>query len=435
MFLRRYVYCNAFIRKPLPILTPYMNYDVTVIGAGIVGLSTAYKLSLTQPDLKILVLEKESGVAAHQTGNNSGVIHSGIYYKPGSYKARNCVEGRRELVRFCEMHDVNHDICGKIIVANDPTDIPRLHAIYERGLTNVIEGIRIISESEIREIEPYSAGIKAIHVPCAGIVEFYGVCDTLKRLLLQRGADIHFNEWVTGIHQDNDGLRIATKSSVFKSRWLINCAGLYSDKVAEAAGLMPPVRIVPFRGEYFDLTPEAEHKVNHLIYPMPNPEFPFLGVHFTRMANGGVECGPNAVFAFKREGYTKTAFDVGEAAETLAYRGFWKMAKRHWKMGLDELYRSFSRAAFLKNLQTLVPSLVDSDIRPAPSGVRAMALTPNGDIVDDFMILRHGREVHVLNAPSPAATAGLALGSQIANTALLHFGYDPNHALTSTISA
>ena len=412
-----------------------MNYDVTVIGAGIVGLSTAYKLMLAQPDLRILVLEKESGVAAHQTGNNSGVIHSGIYYKPGSYKAKNCVDGRRELVRFCETHDVKHNVCGKIIVATDAADIPRLNSIYERGIANGIENIRLIGDSEIRELEPFAAGVKAIHVGCAGIVDFHGVCETLRSLLVKHGANVRFNEKVTSINQDNDGLHIAASSSVFRSRWLINCAGLHSDKVAEAAGLIPPVRIVPFRGEYFDLTPQAEHKVKNLIYPMPNPAFPFLGVHFTRMAYGGVECGPNAVFAFKREGYTKTAFDVCDAAETLAYRGFWKMVGKNWKMGVNELYRSFSRAAFLRNLQTLVPSLVDEDIRPAPSGVRAMALTPNGDIVDDFMILRHGREVHVLNAPSPAATAGLALGRQIANTAMVHFGYESESGLSSTLTA
>lgn len=413
----------------------YMQYDVAVIGAGIVGLSTAYKLSLAQPGLRILVIEKESGVAAHQTGNNSGVIHSGIYYKPGSYKARNCVEGRRELVRFCQQHDVTHDVCGKIIVATDAADIPRLQGIFERGKANGIEGIRMIGQDEINEMEPYAAGVRAISVPCAGIVDFHGVCETLRRLLEKTGTIIRFNEKVSGISQDSAGLNIVTNHEVYRSRWLINCAGLHSDKVAEAAGLTPPVRIVPFRGEYFDLTPEAEHKVRNLIYPMPNPAFPFLGVHFTRMANGGIECGPNAVFAFKREGYTKTAFDVCDAAETLAYKGFWKMAGRHWKMGFGELYRSFSRSAFLRNLQTLVPSLTDQDIRPAPSGVRAMALTPSGDIVDDFMVLRHGREVHVLNAPSPAATAGLALGRQIAHSALTHFGYEAealNHpALTA----
>jgi (S)-2-hydroxyglutarate dehydrogenase len=412
-----------------------MQYDVTVIGAGIVGLSTAYKLALAQPDLRILVLEKESGVAAHQTGNNSGVIHSGIYYKPGSYKAKNCVDGRRELVRFCRDHNIKHDVCGKIIVATEAAEVPRLKAIYERGKQNQIEGIRMIDVGEMHELEPYAAGVKAIHVPCAGIVDFHAVCETLRSLLVKHGTNVRFEEKVTSISQDNEGLHIAASSTVFKSRWLINCAGLHSDKVAEAAGLIPPVRIVPFRGEYFDLTPEAEHKVRNLIYPMPNPEFPFLGVHFTRMANGGIECGPNAVFAFKREGYTKTAFDVGDAAETLAYRGFWKMAGRHWKMGLDELYRSFSRTAFLKNLQTLVPSLTDAEIRPAPSGVRAMALTPNGDIVDDFMILRHGREVHVLNAPSPAATAGLSLGRQIANTALVHFGYENENDATRIMTA
>jgi L-2-hydroxyglutarate oxidase len=398
-----------------------MSYDVTIVGAGIVGLSTAYKLSLEKPDLRILILDKESEVAAHQTGNNSGVIHSGIYYKPGSYKARNCVDGRKQLVDFCQKHDVKYDICGKVIVATDETQLPSLQSIYERGRQNEIEGIKLIDKEELAEIEPYANGVKAIKVPVTGIVDFKGVCEKEKDIIDSRNGEVKFNEEVTNILHDGNDLVVQTRTSEFKTRFLINCAGLHCDHVAEAAGFKSNIQIVPFRGEYYELTPEAQYLVKGLIYPLPNPEFPFLGVHFTRMVLGGVECGPNAVFAFKREGYNKVSFDLNDTIETFQFPGFWKLAYKHWRMGLDEMYRSFSKQAFLRGLQQLVPAIQSHHIQPAPAGVRAMALDNNGEIVDDFYFVKSKNEIHVLNAPSPAATAGLSLGDEIVDTALKHF--------------
>ncbi|MEX2435732.1 MAG: L-2-hydroxyglutarate oxidase [Balneolaceae bacterium] len=390
-----------------------MVYDFTVIGAGIVGLSTAYKLSLQYPDSNILVLEKEVKVAAHQTGNNSGVIHSGIYYKPGSYRAKNCIDGRHQLNDYCRENDIAHDVCGKVIVASDETEIPKLTEIYERGMRNQIEGIKLIDRQELIEIEPYVRGVKAIHVPCSGIVDFAGVCRSLAQKLTERGHTIQFQSEVKSVHHTNGCLTIQTAGDQYKSGYLVNCAGLHSDRVAKSAGVKSSIQIVPFRGEYYELTPEAEKKVRGLIYPLPNPEFPFLGVHFTRMVLGGVECGPNAVFAFKREGYTKTSFDLQDTIETFNFPGFWKLAGQHWKMGLDEMYRSFSKRGFLENLQKLIPSIQLSDLTGSPAGVRAMALKPNGEIVDDFYFEAVDRQIHVLNAPSPAATAGLAIGDEI----------------------
>ncbi|MEX2600375.1 MAG: L-2-hydroxyglutarate oxidase [Balneolaceae bacterium] len=399
-----------------------MTYDFTIVGAGIVGLSTAYKLSLSYPDAKILVAEKEGKVAAHQTGHNSGVIHSGIYYKPGSYKARNCVDGRLQLVEFCQANGVRHDICGKIIVATEPEELPRLENIYRRGLENGIEGIRLIGPSEIRDIEPWCAGIRAIHVPCAGIVDFPGVCERLAEKFRESGGTIRFQTAVERIMHVNGTLKVRAGNDQFSTRFLINCAGLQSDRVAASAGVQSPVQIVPFRGEYYELTPEAQSRVRGLIYPLPSHTgFPFLGVHFTRMARGGVECGPNAVFAFQREGYRKMSFDLEDTLETVNFPGFWKMARKHWRMGLDEWYRSFSKAGFLENLQRLIPAIRLEDLTGSPSGVRAMALQTNGEILDDFYFEQTEQEIHVLNAPSPAATAGLAIGDEIAARAASHF--------------
>ncbi|MGD8426727.1 MAG: L-2-hydroxyglutarate oxidase [Balneolaceae bacterium] len=394
-----------------------VQYDFIIVGAGIVGLSTAYKLSKAYPDLDILVLEKEDKIAAHQTGNNSGVIHSGIYYKPNSYRAKNCVEGRHQLVDFCQVYGVDFDICGKVIVATEEEDIPRLDAIYETGLINKIEGIKKIDPDELAEIEPYAYGVKAIHVPCTGIVDYVGVCRQLKTLIEENGNKVLCGQEVININHSGQDLSVVTSQNQFQARHLINCAGLYSDHVAESAGVRPNVQIVPFRGEYFELKPEAEHFVNGLIYPMPNPAFPFLGVHFTKMVDGRVECGPNAVFAFKREGYSKLSFDLNETIETLNFPGFWNLAKEHWKMGLDEWYRSFSKKAFVKNLQKLVPAIGPQHLKVSPAGVRAMALRPNGEIVDDFQFETTYNEIHVLNAPSPAATAGLAIGDEIVKRA------------------
>lgn len=398
-------------------------YDFTIVGAGIVGLSTAYKLSLKYPKAKILVLEKEDRVAAHQTGKNSGVIHSGIYYKPGSYKARNCVDGRHQLVDFCKNFDVPIDICGKVIVATDESEIPKLEEIYERGLQNEIEGIEMIGTERLKELEPHVNGVAAIHVPCAGIVDYAGMCRVLMRLLEEGNGKVQFNCAVSNISDKGDKIVVEAGGEHIYSQFLINCAGLYSDHVARFAGVHSPVKIVPFKGEYYELTPAAEYLVNDLIYPLPNPEFPFLGVHFTRMALGGIECGPNAVFAFKREGYKKLSFNLKETTETFNFPGFWKMARQHWRMGLDEYKRSFSKKAFVKGLQKLIPEVREEHLQVSPSGIRAMALQPNGEILDDFYFEVVDRQIHVLNAPSPAATAGLAIGDEIVKRVEEHFSY------------
>ena len=397
-------------------MTP-KTFDFIVAGAGIVGLSTAYKLSLSYPDASILVLEKEKEVAAHQTGHNSGVIHSGIYYKPGSYKARNCVDGRHQLVAFCRENEIKMDICGKVIVATSEEEIPGLTAIFNRGLQNEIEGLNLIDSRDLKELEPHATGLRAIHVPCSGIVDFRGVCDVLAQKTEERGNQVRFNRMINGVHRSNGSLTVNTTGGKYHCRYFINCAGLHSDRVARSAGVLTDIKIVPFRGEYFKLAANADHLVRGLIYPIPNPDFPFLGVHFTRMVLGGVECGPNAVFAFKREGYTKMAFNFADTIETVNFPGFWKLAGRHWKMGLDEMYRSVSKNGFLKNLQKLIPSVQLSDLKPAPAGVRAMALDPDGQIVDDFFFETTENEIHVLNAPSPAATAGLSIGDEIVQKA------------------
>jgi len=396
-------------------MTDGHQFDFIVVGAGIVGLATAYKLIRSYPGASLLVIEKENRVAAHQTGHNSGVIHSGIYYKPGSYKAKNCVDGRHQLVDFCRKHNVEHDICGKVIVATEEEEMGRLEKIYERGVENGIEGIALIDEKEVREIEPYVRCVAGIHVPCAGIVDFKGVCEALANEIRDSGGEIRFNLRVDSVHEYGKELNVVAGGETFKCEKLISCAGLQSDLVAKAAGIRGPVHIVPFRGEYFELTPEAEHKVKGLIYPLPNPEFPFLGVHFTRMACGGVECGPNAVFAFKREGYSKLSFDMGDTIDTFNFPGFWKLAAQHWRMGLDEMYRSLSKEAFLQNLQKLIPSIKKENLTGSPSGVRAMALLPDGSILDDFYFETTEKQVHVLNAPSPAATAALSIGDEIVN--------------------
>lgn len=388
-------------------------YDFTIVGAGIIGLSTAYKLSITFSNAKILVLEKEDRVAAHQTGRNSGVIHSGIYYQPESYKAKNCINGRHQLVDFCKENGVAIDVCGKVIVATQDDELERLDAIYQRGLQNKIEGIAKIDSKELEEIEPHVKGIAAIKVPCAGIVDYAGMCEKLRKKIEEKRGSIFFGEEVSAIKTEKEQLTVKTKTNTYYSEYLINCAGLYCDSVAKSAGVKSPIQIVPFKGEYYELKPEAEHLVNHLIYPLPHKDFPFLGVHFTRMALGGIECGPNAVPVFKREGYNKLSFDMNEAIEMINFPGFWKLSFKHWRMGLDEYHRSLSKKAFVKGLQKLIPSVQEDDLQVAPSGVRAMALKPNGEILDDFYFEVQDRQVHVLNAPSPAATAALAIGDEI----------------------
>lgn len=397
-------------------------FDFIIIGAGIVGLSTAYKLTLAFPKAEILVLEKEQRVAVHQTGKNSGVIHSGIYYKPGSYKAKNCINGRHQLVDFCTTHNISIDICGKVIVATEENELERLEKIYERGLENKIEGIEKIDAQQLSEIEPHVKGVAAIKVPCAGIVDYGGMCVKLKELIEEKNGVVKFGQKVVEIKESSNEIRVKTSTHNFKTKHLINCAGLYCDHVAKSAGIKSPVKIVPFKGEYYELVEDAEYLVNHLIYPLPNPEFPFLGVHFTRMALGGIECGPNAVFVFKREGYNKFAFDFKEGFEALFFKGFRKMASQHWKMGLDEYKRSFSKKAFVKGLQKLIPEVQEHQLKKSPAGVRAMALLPNGEILDDFYFEVSGKQIHVLNAPSPAATAALAIGDEIVKKMREEFG-------------
>ncbi len=399
------------------------HFDIIVIGGGIVGLSTAYKLNLHRPDLKILVLEKENAVAYHQTGRNSGVIHSGIYYKPGSYKAKNCVDGRRELVAFAKEHHIAHDICGKLIVATDPSELPHMHKVFNHGLQNGVEDIELISADKIKEIEPFCAGIEGIRVGCTGIIDFVGVCKVLADLIEQKfpGSKVALEHEVTNFIKADGKTTVVTPKGNFTSDYIVNCTGLQTDRIAKKDGVDPDMKIVGFRGDYYELTEEAKHKVKHLIYPVPNPQFPFLGVHFTRMINHPTECGPNAVFVFKREGYGKTDFNLADTVDALSYGGTWKLFFKHWQFGLDEYRRAFSKRLFLQRLQRLIPELKMEDIVPGRAGVRAMALDSTGQMIDDFKIVHSDNALHVLNAPSPAATACLAIGSAVTEMAKQHF--------------
>ncbi len=398
-------------------------YDVIVIGGGIVGLSTAYKLNLHHPHLKILLLEKENAVAFHQTGRNSGVLHSGIYYKPGSYKAKNCVEGRRELVSFAKEHHIAHDICGKIIVATDPSELEHMSKVFNNGIKNDVEDIEMITAAQIKEIEPFCSGISGIRVGCTGIIDFVGVCNVLSKLIVEKfqGSNVLLKHEVTAFVKDGDKTIVMTPKGNFTGKYIVNCSGLQSDRIAKKDGMNPEMKIVGFRGDYFELTPEAQHKVKHLIYPVPNPEFPFLGVHFTRMLHHPTECGPNAVFVFKREGYEKTDFSLTDTLDALAYLGTWKLFFKHWRFGLDEYRRAFSKKLFLERLQRLLPDLKMEDIVPGRAGVRAMALDIHGNMIDDFKIVNSDNALHVLNAPSPAATACLAIGKAVNDMAEKHF--------------
>lgn len=399
-------------------------YDIAVIGAGIVGLSTAYKITLRNPDLKIIVLDKESDVSAHQTGRNSGVIHSGLYYKPGSYKAKNCVEGRRELVAFAKQHNIKHDVCGKVIVTTRKEEIPHMNRVFNNGIENGVEGIEKINKEKIKEIEPFCSGLEGIWVPCTGIIDFKGVCLVLKDLIVSTNPlhnKIQLQTEVTNFEKEGDTYTIQCNNGNIKAKYIINCAGLHSDRIALKDQVNPKSKIVGFRGDYYELSEEGKHKVKNLIYPVPDPKFPFLGVHFTRMTDGSVECGPNAVFTFKREGYRKTDFNFNDTLDALTYSGTWKLFYKHWRFGLDEYRRAFSKKLFLKRLQKLIPTLKMNDIVPGRSGVRAMALNNEGEMIDDFKIETGPRSIHVLNAPSPAATAGLAIGSAICDMAEKHF--------------
>lgn len=392
-----------------------MIYDFAIVGGGIVGLSTAYKLQLRFPEAKVLLIEKEEKLSQHQTGHNSGVIHSGLYYTPGSLKAKNCYEGRHELVAFAKKYNIPHDICGKVIVATDEKELPFMDKIFENGVANNIEGIKKISAQEVKEIEPFVECIAGIHIPCTGIIDYPAVVNKLAELVKEHtiSAQIILGEEVKSIDKNEGFSVLNTSEKRYKAKKLIFCGGLQADRLAKKDGVKVKEKVVPFRGDYYELTEEAKHKVKNLIYPVPNPDFPFLGVHFTRMTDGEVECGPNAVFSFKREGYSRTAFSMCDTANALAYKGTWKLLGGNMGYAIMEYRRAFSKKLFLKTLQRMIPSLTMEDIKKGRSGVRAQLLGVNGETRDDFRIEYTENSIHVLNAPSPAATAGLAIGSRI----------------------
>lgn len=391
-----------------------MNYNITIIGGGIVGLATALQLIKKNPALKIALLEKEDRVAKHQTGNNSGVIHSGIYYKPGSLKATNCIRGYHLLIDFCKEHQVPFELCGKIIVASDATEVPLLENIRKRGIENGLTDLKNLKQEELKEYEPHVTGVEGLFVPQTGIVDYRLVAEAYEKQLRQKGVEIFFNTKATAIQDKSGKQEVITPSKTFVTDLVISCAGLYSDKVARMNVPDLNVKIVPFRGEYYKLKKEKEYLVRNLIYPVPDPNFPFLGVHFTRMAKGGVEAGPNAVLAFQREGYKKTDINLAELAETLMWPGFRKVASKYWRTGLSEMYRSFSKVAFTKALQKLVPEIQQNDLTEGGAGVRAQACDRTGGLVDDFLIYESSKAIHVCNAPSPAATSSLAIGETVA---------------------
>ncbi len=383
--------------------------NVAIIGGGIIGLATAYNLGERFPGRRVMVLEKESGPAQHQTGHNSGVLHSGIYYKPGSLKAINCREGKLAMEAFCAREGIDYDICGKVIVAVNESELPAMHRIYERGQQNGVK-CEIIGRERLTELEPHAAGVAAIHVPEAGIVNFRQVCYRLKDIVCQRGGEFVADARVVGIRRNGRGMLLQTPTCEFAADYVVNCAGLHSDRVTRMSGQRAEAKIVPFRGEYYKLKPDAKHLCRNLIYPVPDPSFPFLGVHFTRMIDGSIECGPNAVLAFAREGYRRTDVNVRDLLETLTYGGFVRLGLKYWRTGLGEMWRSFSKAAFVKALQRLMPEIRSEHLDEAPAGVRAQAISPDGRMVDDFVIQETERVVNVCNAPSPAATASLNIG-------------------------
>ncbi len=391
-----------------------MKVDIAIVGGGIVGLATAYHLSKIHPDKKVVVLEKESEVAHHQTGNNSGVIHSGLYYKPGSLKAKNCIDGYNFLIDFCNENDIAYDLCGKVVVATAKDELSRMRNLFDRGRENGLEGLELLNKEQLQEIEPHLNGIQGIKVPQTGITNYKHVCAVLADKIQENGGEIHLNTLVKSIEEKADEVQIVTNKNFVECKLFVNCAGLYSDEVAKMHLGKLDTRIIPFRGEYFELTAEAEHLVKHLIYPVPDPAFPFLGVHFTRMIEGGIEAGPNAVFAFKKEGYHRTDFDFGEFFGSLAWPGFQKVMMKYWKTGMGEMYRSFSKKAFTKALQRLIPEVKEEHLVAAPAGVRAQACDRTGGLLDDFKLVTEKRAIHVINAPSPAATSSLSIGKTIA---------------------
>jgi len=387
-------------------------YDFAIVGGGIVGLSTGMALGVRYPQARILVLEKESDWAFHQTGNNSGVIHSGIYYKPGSFKAKFCRDGATSMVQFCQEHGIDHEVCGKVIIATDAEELPRLENLYQRGLQNGIP-VKKITAEEVKEYEPHVSCVAGIWVSSTGIVNYKQVSRKYAELIENQGGDLRLNTKVEKIVTKGQSTILETNQGSFETRFVINCAGLHSDRIAKLGQVDPQAKIVPFRGEYYELTPEKRYLVKGLIYPVPNPEFPFLGVHFTRMIDGSVHAGPNAVLSLKREGYKKTDFDLGDFVEVMTYPAFWKLAAKHADEGIKEIIRSFSKAAFVHSLQKLIPEVQSEDVVPTHAGVRAQALMNDGKLVDDFLIVQGENSVHVCNAPSPAATASIEIGKAI----------------------
>lgn len=398
-------------------------FDIAIIGGGIVGAATFYQIQKHHPELKIILIEKEHHLAFHQTGNNSGVMHSGLYYKPGSLKAKNCVEGRKALVKFAQENNIPHEVCGKIVVATDPSELPFLDKIFATGIENGIEGIEKINTQQIKEHEPFCEGIAGIWVPCTGIIDYKKATEKMVEIALNTNleSELVLNTEAVSFEKENDINLITTNKKNYQSRFIIFCGGLQADRLARKDHVQLKEKVVGFRGDYYELTDTAKHKIKNLIYPVPNPDFPFLGVHFTRMTNGEIECGPNAVFTFKREGYGKTDFSWRDTLDALSYRGTWKLFFQNMSFGLKEYRRAFSKKLFLKTLQRLIPDLTMDDIKPGRSGVRAMLLSENGDTRDDFRIEYKDSSIHVLNAPSPAATASLAIGENIREMAEKHF--------------
>ena len=399
------------------------RFDIIIIGGGIVGLASAYKINLKYPNKKILVLEKENKIAFHQTGHNSGVIHSGLYYKPGSYKAKTCVDGRRELVAFAKEHHIPHDICGKIVVATEKSELEQMNRVFNNGLANGVEGIEKINAQQIKDIEPYCEGIEGLWVPCTGIIDYTDVSRKYVELIQSKfeGSKVLLEHEVIGFEKHQFYTDVITTKGKYSGSYIITCAGLQSDRIAKKEGAKIETAIVGFRGDYYDLSDKGMSKLRNLIYPIPNSKYPFLGVHFTRMIHGGVECGPNAVFVFKREGYNRTDFSMKDTAEALSFGGTWKFFAKNIQFALDEYHGAFSKTFFLKRLRKLIPTLEMDDLKPGRTGVRAMALAPEGNMIDDFKIEINGNAIHVLNAPSPAATASLAIGNAIQEMATEHF--------------
>ncbi len=395
--------------------------DIVIIGAGIVGLATAWTLKQKNPDLRISIVEKETGIAAHQTGHNSGVIHSGLYYKPGSLKATNCIRGYHMLIEFARNYDIPFELCGKVVVATRQEQVPLMETLYQRGLRNGLRGMKKLTKRELNEYEPHVNGVAGIHVPQTGIIDYSGVAAKMAELFQESGGEIHLGNKVTSIIPKEKYSVVETSEQSIETTLVVNCAGLYSDKVAAFTEQQMNVKIIPFRGEYYDIVPDKQHLVKNLIYPVPDPNFPFLGVHFTRMIRGGVEAGPNAVLAFRREGYKKLDIDWPELKETLRWPGFQKVAAKYWQTGMGEMYRSFSKAAFTKALQGLIPEIQSSDLIPGGAGVRAQACDRKGGLIDDFLILENKYAINVCNAPSPAATSSLSIGETISERVLKRF--------------